>query len=70
MNGGTSFNSDMFRAEHLMIEDGAASKDIRTRNKMAAAIKQITANEGLKCYPKHGKAFYPLSFWEVNCVGK
>jgi len=42
MTGATQFNSDLFMAEHLMIEDEAASTDLRTRKQFGAKIKDFT----------------------------
>jgi len=41
MMGQTSFNSHMFGAEHLMLEDEAESVDIRSRRHFASNIKTI-----------------------------
>ena len=42
MTGGTGFNSDMFGAEHLMIEDESPSTDMRARRAFGAQIKNMT----------------------------
>ena len=52
MSGGTQFNSELFAAEHLMIEDEESATDIKTRRKFASAIKEFTANREHYCHPK------------------
>lgn len=66
MMGGTQFNRDWFAAEHLVIEDEAASTDLRTRRNFGAQIKQITANRAQNCHGKGKEAatLYPL--WRLS----
>ena len=66
MTGLTEFNSDLFRSEHLMIEDEPASTDIRSRRNFGAQIKIITANEGKRCHAKHRVAVDLLPFWRLS----
>jgi len=56
MSGQTSFNSDLFEAEHLMIEDDVASCDIRARTTFGTYIKQFTANEEVQHHAKNRPA--------------
>ncbi len=66
MVGLTPFNSHTFTAEHLVIEDEAASSDIRARRAFGAHLKEITANEHQNC---HGKNRQPLTltpFWRLS----
>ena len=66
MTGLTSFNSDLFEAEHLMIEDDQASTDIRARRNFGAHLKNITANDWQRC---HAKRRIPISlrpFWRLS----
>ena len=42
LTGKTPFNGDIARAEHLVIEDEAASTDIRARRTFGAGVKQFT----------------------------
>jgi len=62
----TSFNSDMFKAEHLCIEDEAASTDIRARRAFGAQIKQITACDTQRCHAKHAEAITLTPFWRLT----
>ena len=66
MTGGTTFNSDLFAAEHLMIEDAAESTDIRARRHFGAQIKTFAVNREQFC---HGKSRTPLTLtprWRVS----
>lgn len=66
MTGGTTFNADLFEAEHLMIEDEAASTDIRARRAFGATIKQITATEVQRCHGKNRQALSLVPFWRIT----
>jgi hypothetical protein len=48
----TGFNSELFGAEHLMLEDESASTSHQARSALADAIKTIAAD---KVHPCHGK---------------
>lgn len=56
MVGETSFNADLATAEHLAIEDVAASTDIRARRKFGAAIKEFTVCAELSVHGKGKQA--------------
>jgi hypothetical protein len=56
MSGATEFNSDLFGAEHLMVEDEVPSTDIRTRRIFGARIKDFMANELQSCHAKQRQA--------------
>ena len=62
----TNFNSEMFKAEHLCIEDEAASTDIRARRAFGAQIKQITACDTQRCHKKHCEAITLSPFWRLS----
>jgi hypothetical protein len=66
MNGGTSFNGDLFGSEHLMIEDEEASTDIRARRNFGTKIKEITANETHSCHAKYRPAISLSPFWRLT----
>jgi hypothetical protein len=66
MSGLTSFNSDLFEAEHLMIEDEQASTDIRARRNVGAQLKNVTSVVWQRC---HAKRRIPISlkpFWRLS----
>jgi hypothetical protein len=52
MSGGTDFNAHLFCAEHLVIEDEAASRDLRTRRDFGSKIKQVAATDTGECHQK------------------
>jgi hypothetical protein len=66
MTGGTQFNSELFHAEHLMIEDEAASFDYRVRVKMGASLKSFVVNEDQRCHPKNRPALTLRPFWRLS----
>ena len=66
MTGKTDFNSELFGAEHLMIEDEAASADPRVRKTFGHEIKKVTANKGERCHKKNREAFMLFPFWRLS----
>lgn len=66
MSGKTPFNSDLFAAEHLMIEDESASTDIRIRRELGARIKDLTVCEVQSCHAKGRPALSLRPFWRVS----
>ena len=52
MSGQTPFNSELFGAEHLVIEDEAAGKDHVTRELFGSKIKNMLFNETQSHHPK------------------
>ena len=66
MTGATSFNADLFVAEHLMIEDVAESIDIRKRRSFGAAIKGLSVNREQHCHGKNQQALTLTPFWRVS----
>ena len=66
LTGDTSFNSDLFRAEHLCIEDEPASVDARTRRHFAAAIKGLCVNRVQSFHPKGKDSMSMTPFWRLS----
>jgi hypothetical protein len=66
MSGLTPFNSDLFEAEHLMIEDEQASTDIRARRNFGAQVKSITVNDWQRCHAKNRIALSLAPFWRLS----
>lgn len=66
MTGGTPFNGELFTAEHLMIEDEAASFDYRTRVKMGTMIKNMVVDEDQRCHPKNRQGLTLRPFWRLS----
>jgi hypothetical protein len=66
MMGQTQFNSHMFGAEHLMLEDEAESVDIRSRRHFAANIKTILTGRDQNCHAKHREALILNPLWRMS----
>jgi hypothetical protein len=62
----TSFNSELFAAEHLMIEDEPASSDLRTRRKFGSYIKIVTVDETQSFHAKNRPALTLKPFWRLT----
>lgn len=66
MTGITQFNSDLFEAEHLTVEDEHASMDLRSRRHFGTQIKAMTVNETQRCHGKHQKGLMLRPFWRLS----
>ena len=66
MTGKTTFNAELFGAEHLMVEDEPASTDIRTRHVLGSFIKMFTVNETQNCHGKNKQAITLTPFWRLS----
>ena len=66
LSGETPFNGELFWAEHLMIEDEAASTDIRTRRHFGSQLKNLIANEIHSFHQKGRQAMTAAPFWRVT----
>ena len=66
MTGQTPFNAHCFTAEHLVIEDEAASSDIRMRRAFGAHLKEVTANEHQSCHAKNRQPVTLSPFWRLS----
>ena len=66
MTGRTTFNADLFGAEHLMVEDEAESIDIRARRHFAAKIKEVAVNEDQHCHGKGKTALTLTPIWRMT----
>jgi hypothetical protein len=62
----TDFNGEMFEAEHLMLEDEAASTRYKDRLAFAAQLKQIAANQVQPCHPKNRQIVNLCPWWRVT----
>lgn len=56
MIGETAFNGEVAGAEHLVIEDEAASHDIRRRRQFGAKLKEFVVNKELSIHAKGRQA--------------
>ncbi|MDB6035217.1 MAG: hypothetical protein JWM16_5555 [Verrucomicrobiales bacterium] len=66
MSGETPFNSELFGAEHLIIEDEFASTDMRQRRHFGARIKDFTVNQIQSHHGKGRQAISLIPFWRVS----
>jgi len=67
MAGQTTFNADLFEAEHLQIEDDQSSTDIRARRNFGTSIKALCVNDTQRLHDKGRRAFNGLRpFWRVT----
>jgi len=66
MSGQTTFNADLFAAEHLMVEDESGSTDLRARREFGTRIKDFTVNEVQSCHAKNREALSLRPFWRVS----
>lgn len=66
MTGKTTFNGDLFGAEHLVVEDEAESTDIRARRHFGSRIKEVTVNRDHHCHPKNRPALTLTPIWRMT----
>jgi hypothetical protein len=66
MTNSTSFNEDLFSAEHQMIEDDSSSVDIRARRAFGNKIKSVTVNVTQRMHGKGKKALILKPFWRLT----
>ena len=66
MTGKSNFNSEIFGAEHLMIEDEPASTRIEARRNLGAMIKTVTVNVAQTCYTKQLEGISLKPFWRLS----
>ena len=66
MTGMTSFNADLFKAEHLIISDENPSTEMRDRRAFGAAIKNLTVEPKQRLHAKGRDALILAPFWRVT----
>jgi hypothetical protein len=66
MTGDTSFNYDLFQAEHLMIEDEQARLDMPARRRMGQKIKEFCVNVVQSCHGKNRDAISLTPWWRLS----
>jgi hypothetical protein len=66
MSGQTTFNGDLFTAEHLMIEDEVSSTNAAKRHHFGTEIKGVTVNETQACHPKNKQIIMLVPFWRLS----
>jgi hypothetical protein len=66
MSGQTSFNGNLFGAEHLAIEDEQPCTDIKSRRAFGTRIKEITAIDDQNCHKKFRDGITLPVFWRLT----
>lgn len=66
MTGATTFNRDLFGAEHLRISDEVSNTDPRARHRFGAQIKLICAEPNQSCHGKGRDAIVLSPFWRLT----
>jgi len=66
LQGKTTFNGELFGAEHLMLEDEHSDTSIRSRLALASNIKQICVNDVQPCHAKHRPIVNLSPFWRLS----
>lgn len=66
MSGSTDFNGELFGAEHLTIQDSAASTDIRARRHFGAHIKSMLFSRIQSCHAKNRQAVSLEPSWALS----
>jgi hypothetical protein len=66
LSGETQFNSELFEAVHLLIEDEYYLGDSKSRKAFGAALKKLTANTEQKLHRKGYPAYTVKPFWRVS----
>ncbi len=66
LRGGSEFNSELFGAGHLMLEDEIGSPDPRARRSLGTALKQIASNRVHSCHAKGKEALSLDPLWRCS----
>jgi len=66
ISGETGFNGELFGAEHLIIEDEMATRDMRSRRQIGTAIKGLVANETQRCRKMRTEGISLRPMWRVT----
>jgi hypothetical protein len=66
MTGQTSFNSDLFKGEHLIIADESPATEYKERQAFGASIKQLVAEPKQRLHAKGKDAIMLEPFWRVS----
>jgi hypothetical protein len=62
----TDFNGELFGAEHLILEDEAASTTHKDRLALGTSIKNLIANRVQPCHAKHRQIINLCPWWRVT----
>ncbi len=62
----TDFNADLFRAEHLIIDDQVESHDYRSRRNFGANLKQVAVTYQHRCHAKQQTPLTLEPHWRMT----
>lgn len=66
LKGLTSFNSDLWKAEHLMISDATIQDDWKARSRLTGALKEVVANNRFPLHAKFAEAITLKPIWRLS----
>lgn len=66
IKGLTTFNSDLWRAEHLTISDATILDDWKARHRLTGSIKEIVANVSVPLHAKYGEPVTLKPIWRFT----
>lgn len=66
LTGRTEFNSEMFGAEHLVIDDESSHTDFRSRESLGNQLKQIVVGSEHRLHAKGRDALMLSPFWALS----
>ncbi len=66
LTGATSFNGEMFGAEHLVIDDESEARDLQSRREMGAKLKQLAVSKSHRCHAKYVQGLTLEPRWRVS----
>jgi hypothetical protein len=66
MTGSTDFNSELFTAEHLRLDDEQASTDMRARRACGARVKELLFGHAQRMHAKHREALTLDPIWRMT----
>ena len=66
MTGATDFNSELFAAEHLRLDDEQASTDMRARRAFGARVKELLFGHAQRMHGKHRDALTLDPIWRMT----
>jgi hypothetical protein len=66
MAGETTFNGDLFKAEHQIIDDECAQTDIQARRAFGQGLKKVVATEKHQMNAKYQGQIDLIPFWRIT----
>jgi hypothetical protein len=66
LNGDSQFNSELFAAEHLCLDDDVPFTDAKARRRFGTYIKNVTASDATPCFTKYQTPVTLSPFWRLT----